>query len=341
MMMRLLDDAVRAGARTKKACAVIGLSSRTMKRWRTSAVDGRRGPSSPPANRLSAAQRAKVLSAVNSAKYRDLSPHQIVPLLADEGTFLASESTIYRLLRASNLLRHRERSRPRSERKPKEHVAIAPNRVWSWDITYLKSTIRGAYFYLYLAVDIFSRKIVGWEVHDEERADLSASLIAKACDDEHVDPGALALHADNGGPMKGSTMLATLQRLGVAASFSRPNVSDDNPFSEALFRTLKYHRSYPNRPFATLEHARIWVASFVGWYNDAHLHSGLRFVSPNARHARLDDNILALRRAVYAAARAMHPERWTGATRNWRPVGRVYLNPAVRKLRGHEGVLPS
>ena len=332
-MLSLVAEAVAAGARETEACAICRISPRTLKRWRANVEDGRRGPKTSPANRLSEEERANALRLCNSPAYRDLSPNQIVPLLADQGIYVASERTLYRLLHAAGQARHRGRARPRSTTKPKEHVASAPNQVWSWDITYLRSRIRGAFFFLYLVVDVYSRKIVGWEVHDDERADLSADLVECACEREQVSPGSLVLHADNGGPMKASTMLATLQRLGVAASFSRPNVSDDNPHSEALFRTLKYHRTFPAKPFANLEDARRWVEGFVAWYNNEHLHSSLRFVTPAARHQGLDAGLLAKRHAIYVAARTKNPGRWSRRTRKWMPVGPVQLNPTSE--RGH------
>lgn len=147
-----------------------------------------------------------------------------------------------------------------------------------------------------------------------------------------VNVNGLVLHSDNGGPMKGSTMLATLQRLGVVPSFSRPGVSDDNPFSEALFRTMKYRPGYPGKPFASIEQARAWVTGFVGWYNNSHRHSGIRFVTPDERHSGRDVDILARRAAVYEQARRRRPERWAGSTRNWTPVGAVYLNPQQRDV---------
>lgn len=329
MIVELVEEAVSAGAREGRACKVAGIAARTLARWRASkeGKDRRRGPTTPSAHRLSEAERKRVLDVVNSPEFRDLSPKQIVPRLADRGEYIASESTIYRILREEGLLTHRERSRPRGASKPKPHVARGPNQVWSWDITYLRSPIRGAYFYLYLVVDIWSRKIVGWEVHEQERSDLAAALIEATLLLEKVDPNQIALHADNGPSMKGSTMLATLLRLGVAASFSRPNVSDDNPYSEALFRTLKYSPAYPRKPFASVEQARAWVARFVRWYNNEHLHSGIRFVTPEDRHQRRDTRILAKRSVVYADARKRTPRRWTGATRNWKPILAVHLNP--------------
>ena len=163
--------------------------------------------------------------------------------------------------------------------------------------------------------------------------ELRRSLVQTAIHDERADARRLVLHADNGGPMKGSTMLATLQRLGVVASFSRPSVSDDNPFAEALFRTLKYRPGYPSKPFANIESARAWVQGFVAWYNGEHLHSGIRFVTPADRHAGRDKAILARRHEVYTAAKERTPQRWSGPTRDWSPIGAVYLNPVKQEAR--------
>ncbi|MGH7654736.1 MAG: transposase, partial [Gemmatimonadaceae bacterium] len=205
--------------------------------------------------------------------------------------------------------------------------ATGPDQVWSWDITYLKTPVRGLYCYLYLMLDIWSRKIVGWQVYDVESADCAAALFTDTCAAHRLDPRGIVLHADNGGPMKGATMLVTLERLGVLPSFNRPRVSNDNAFSESLFRTLKYRPEYPAQPFADLAAARAWVGQFVHWYNTVHLHSAIRFVTPAARHAGRDTAQLRARQAVYAAARARHPARWSRATRNWTPIPIVTLNP--------------
>ena len=183
------------------------------------------------------------------------------------------------------------------------------------------------FFYLYLIVDIYSRKIVGWEVHERESAELAALLIEKAVLAESCTLRPLVLHADNGSPMKGATMKVTLERLGIIASYSRPRVSNDNPLSEALFRTCKYRPDWPNKGFATKADAQAWVKFFADWYNAEHLHSAIRFVTPNARHAGLDPSTLATRTLLYANARAQKPERWSGKARNWQPAGSVWLNP--------------
>lgn len=330
----LLDTAVKTGARLSKACALLGLSVRTVQRWRTQGphgFDARFGPKTSPGNKLSVAERRQVLAVANEPAHRDLSPKQLVPKLADEGRYLASESTFYRILREEQLLHHRQPSRPPSANKPREHCASGPCEVLSWDITYLRSPIRGVFYYLYLIEDIWSRKIVGWAVHDVESMDHASRLIDATAAQLGRDPMGMVLHSDNGSPMKGSTMLATLQRLGIVPSFSRPRVSDDNPYSESLFRTLKYRPAYPRGPFKDLEAARAWVADFVTWYNTEHLHSGIGFVTPHDRHEGNDIRILAARRQTYHAARKRHPERWSGDTRTWGRDENVMLNPARDK----------
>jgi len=330
-MRGLIEDAVTAGARRAPACQLVGLSVRTMERWRAdpegTTADARHGPHHAPANKLSDAERRTLLATMNAAAFRDLTPHQIVPRLADFGRYLASESTMYRVLRAAQLLAHRGRAKAPVRRTVCAHVATAPNQVWSWDITYLTTPVRGIFLYLYLIMDVFSRKIVGAAVYECESADLAAALFLETCRAQHLDPRGIVLHADNGGPMKGATMVATLERLGVLPSFSRPRVSNDNPFSESLFRTLKYRPEYPAQPFVDLADARAWVSAFVRWYNTTHLHSGIRFVTPADRHAGRDVALLAARHLVYAAAHRRHPERWSGRTSNWDPIVDVTLNP--------------
>ncbi len=336
MTCALVDEAVSAGASAEAACEVLGLSTQTVARWKAEeggGEDHRTAPRPSPTHKLTKAERAAILATCNSPEFRDLSPKQIVPRLADSGRYLASESSFYRVLREEGLLAHRSPARPPTHHRPRELVAAGPNTVWTWDITYLRSPVRGTFFYLYLVLDVFSRKIVGWTVEGEEAMTISACLLERTCSSENVGPGCLVLHADNGGPMKGSTMLSTLQRLGVVASFSRPHVSDDNPYSEALFRTLKYRPGYPRRPFANIEEARAWVKGFVCWYNTEHLHSSLRFVTPVDRHQRLDPALLAKRHTLYQAARRKTPRRWSGRTRNWTPIGPVTLNPHPEDIK--------
>lgn len=316
-----------AGARQGVACEELGIDERTVQRWRGQREDGRSGPKTTPRNALTSQQRRRVLDVLTSERFRDHSPRQIVPRLADEGIYVASESTMYRLLHSEELLVHRGRSRPSTHHRPPELVASAVNTVWSWDITYLRAPVRGSFFYLYLVEDLYSRSIVGWEVHEQESAEAAGRLIERTCRGLDVDSNGLHLHSDNGGPMKGATMLATLQRLGVVASFSRPRVSDDNPYSEALFRTLKYRPGFPNRPFRDINEARNWVSGFVRWYNSQHLHSALNFVTPDDRYHGRDKAILAHRHRLYQRTKMQQPHRWSGETRDWSPAPPAVLNP--------------
>lgn len=326
--MKLIQEAVTAGARLSKACELVGLSIRTYQRWlKLGGVgDLRAGPKTEPGNKLSAKERKRILEVLNSEEFRDLSPSQVVARLAERGEYLASEATMFRLLKEEKQLAHRGKAKEPQDRIPVRRVATRPNQVWSWDITRLRCPIRGAFFYLYMVVDIWSRKIVGWSVHAEESADYASDLIRKAARDERVDVNTLTLHSDNGGPMKGSTMLATLQSLGIVPSFTRPRVSDDNAFSEALFRTLKYRPEFPREPFADWAEATRWVADFVRWYNYEHRHSGIAFVRPIDRHEGRDIAILEARKATYEEAKKRHPERWgSRPTRSWKRPERVVV----------------
>jgi len=329
-ILALLGEAVTAGARQARACELIGLSARTVQRWQRDCDrdDARTLRVQRPHNRLTPLQREQVLSVLNSAAYGHLPPSQIVPRLADQGRYVASESTMYRLLRERGQLAHRGRARPANPaRRPRPLSARAPNQIYSWDITYLPTPVKGQFYYLYVFLDLFSRKIVGWQVYEAEDSERASELLRDICRRERIAPGQVVLHSDNGGPMKGATMLAMMQQLGVMPSFSRPAVSDDNPYSEALFRTVKYHPRYPTTPFKSLTDARSWVERFVRWYNVEHRHSAIRFVTPQQRHDGHDKALLRHRHAVYQRARQMYPERWSGPTRNWSRIEQVHLNP--------------
>jgi putative transposase len=327
-----IGEAVDSGARKYKACEYIGLNVRTYERWfdaeKKVREDARKLREFTPANKLSPAEEDEIVAIVNSAEFADKSPHQIVPILADKGQYIASESTFYRILRARELLTHRHATKPATKvEKPKELVAEQPNQIWSWDITYLATTILGQFFYLYLFIDIFSRKIVGWQIFTEESSEHASALMLDICRRENISPNQLTLHSDNGSPMKGATMLATLQQLGIALSRSRPSVSNDNAYSESCFKTLKYRPDYPSKPFDSLAEARTWVEQFVTWYNTEHRHSAIRFVTPEQRHRGEDVAILEKRKIVYQTAKLLKPFRWSGDTRNWDWIPKVSLNP--------------
>jgi len=333
-ILSLIDEAQEMGARLAPACNIIGMSAKTAQRWRQSQTkqDGRQTTKREPVNKLTEIERQRIVTISNEVKYAHLPPSKIVPLLADKGRYIASESSFYRVLKAEKLLEHRQKSKPAREIiKPKVLTATGPNQVYSWDITYLPTRIRGLYFYLYLVMDIYSRKIVGWQVNSQESSALAADMIKDICDRESVSPHQVTLHSDNGSPMKGATMLATLQELGIIPSFNRPSVSNDNPYSESLFRTLKYRPEYPERALTDILAARSWVSGFVDWYNQEHLHSVIKFVTPEQRHKGEDAKILRNRKRVYLKARSEHPERWSGNIRNWNRVQEVYLNPEKHK----------
>jgi putative transposase len=330
--IELIDEAVAGGARKARACELLGLSLRTVQRWtRAGDVGEDRRPSAQrptPPNALSEAERGEVLAVCNSPEHASLPPSQIVPRLADAGIYLASESTLYRVLRDADAQHHRGRAKaPRAPTPPPSHTAHGPNQVWCWDITYLPGPVRGMFFYLYMIVDLYSRKIVGWDVQAAENSDHADAVIRRAVLAEDCIDQLLVLHADNGSPLKGSTLMATLERLGVTPSHSRPRVSNDNAYAETLFRTLKYRPAYPANGFADLAAARAWVLEFVRWYNTEHRHSAIAFVTPEQRHSGRDTAVLAQRQALYEQAKSAHPERWSGAIRDWTAPGAVTLNP--------------
>lgn len=331
LIITWLEEAIANGARQKSACQIVQISVRTFQRWKSLdevPEDGRLTRDFIPANKLSSEQRQQVIDVANSEEFTNCSPHQIVPILADRGEYIACESTFYRILRDEKLLAHRHSSRPaRHVKRPDELIATAPNQVYSWDITYLASNVKGLFFYLYLFIDIFSRKIVGWQVYDEQSSEHAAAVIRDIHENEKLAEGQVVLHSDNGSPMKGATLLGMLQNLGIAPSFSRPSVSNDNAYSESLFKVLKYRPDYPGKPFETIEAARAWVGEFVDWYNNQHRHSRIRFVTPAQRHNGEDRAILEQRQHVYRHAKQQHPERWSGEIRNWNPIDSVALNP--------------
>jgi transposase InsO family protein len=309
------------------------ISLRTFQRWVRDGddavkADSRTTSTRPaPANKLSEDERAQILAVANSEEFASLPPTQIVPTLADRGVFVASESSFYRVLKAAAQQHHRGRAKKPSSRVATSYCATGPNEVWSWDITWMPAAVKGQFYYWYMVLDVFSRKIVGHEVHVAESAELASLLMRRASLAERLAGRPLVLHSDNGSAMKGATMLATLEQLGVAPSFSRPRVSNDNAYAESLFRTCKYRPDYPAKPFESLDEARTWTQKFVRWYNHEHKHSGLKFVTPAQRHSSQDAAILARREKVYRDAKNRNPERWSQSTRNWKLEDQVWLNP--------------
>jgi len=333
LAIRLIDEAVTDGAREFKACEVLNISQRTLFRWRsknTPDEDQRPHAIRPkPSNKLTRQEKERIIEVVNSPEYKSLPPSQTVPALADKGEYIASESTMYKVLKEHSMQHHRGLSKAPVKRTISTHYADGPNQVWMWDITYMPAGIKGKYYYLYLILDLYSRKIISWEVYEKESADYASKLVRRAfmSGNRTKDMKPLVLHSDNGSPMKGATLLETLIMLGVMPSNSRPRVSNDNAYAEAIFKTLKYRPGYPRKGLASLEDARTWVLKFARWYNKEHHHSGLNFLTPEQRHNGLGQAVLVNRKAVYEAAKLKNPNRWSRNIRNWDLEERVWLNP--------------
>jgi putative transposase len=332
-LIAIIDTAFKTGARKNRACSEIGLSLRTYRRWTTQdgLIVGDKRPEADkaePKNKLTQAERASIINICNSDKYASLPPSQIVPSLLDEGEYFGSVSTFYRTLKQVGQLVHRGRSRVRKKvSRPTTYTASKANEVWSWDITYCHSKVRGQYFYLYMIEDIYSRKIVGYEVHENECGIKAGELLERTCWREKTGRSSLVLHSDNGAPMKAVTMKVKMEELGVTPSYNRPRVSNDNPYSESTFRTLKYRPNWPSHGFSNLSEVRDWVQGFVDWYNYEHKHSRIKFVTPSERHDGLDGDILEKRKAILLEAKTKNPLRWSGDVQNCDAIGEVTLNP--------------
>jgi len=287
----LIKQARIDGARLNSACQTVEIDPATFRRWQRDNIvvpDQRAAAKRPtPINKLTPQEKEVILLTCHLPEFQSLPPSQIVPTLADRGCYIGSESSFYRTLREADEQHDRGRTKPRHKRaKPDEYQTTGPNQCWTWDVTWLKSPVNGRFYYLYMMVDVFSRKITAWEVHG-------------------------CLHADNGAIQKSSTLRATMEWLGVESSYSRPRVSNDNAISEALFRTTKYRPNYPHNGFKSLEHAQQWCKDFVQWYNEEHKHSAIKFVTPSQRHRGEDVQILAKRDALYRQAKAAKPSRST------------------------------
>ena len=335
-----LEEARAGGARLASACALAGIDPRTLQRWQRGGGlwhgDRRSETHRPaPSHALTAAERARIIEGANEPRFAETPPARIVPVLADEGTSIASESSLHRVLRAAGQINRRARARPpRPSRPPSTHVATAPGQVWCWDVSFLPAQVQGRWFYLSLILlslilDLFSRKVVGFEVDETDSADHASDLARRRALAEgvHATCSKPVLHGDKGATLKATPVLAMLAWLGITPSYSRPRLSDDNPFIEALFGTAKYRPAFPPKGFVDRGAARQWAADFVHWYNHEHRHSGIRSVTPAPRHAGQDRALLARRHALDQQAGQGNPRRWSRHTRNWTPLEAVTLNP--------------
>jgi transposase InsO family protein len=274
----------------------------------------------------------EVLDTLNDDRFVDKPPRQVWAELLDEGTHLCSVRTMYRILEDANQIRDRRNQRSHGAYVRPELVAEAPNRVWSWDTTKLPGATRGHYFTLYVALDIYSRYVVGWTVARYESSTVAHAFLADACRDQRIRPGQLTVHSDRGAPMKAKSTALLYSDLGITASYSRPRVSNDNPFSESQFKTLKYRPASPER-FHTLEEARSFFRELFDWYNERHYHTGIALLTPSDVHHGRSEAIVAARQRALDAAYERHPERFVrGAPQHPRPAPAVWINPPATAL---------
>ena len=307
------------------ACRALGVSRSTFYR-RARPAPGRRQPRPMPARALSKIERQQVGATLASPRFVDRSPAEVAATLLDEGRYLCSERTMYRILSANGGVKDRRNQRVHPPFAKPELVATAPNQVWSWDITRLLGPRTWSYYYLYVLLDLFSRYAVGWMVADRENSALAQRLIEETCLKQGVEPKTLTLHSDRGSPMTAQGTAQLLARLGVTRSLGRPQVSDDNPFSEAQFKTLKYHPGFPSR-FPDQDNATAYCRSFFPWYNTEHRHAGIAMLTPETVHYGRAQAALEQRRRALSAAWKRHPERFVGGQPAHKPLPQaVWIN---------------
>ncbi len=310
---------------TKDACEALGVPRASYHRAQHPPQFGPR--LRRPPRKLSTREETTVLDTLHSERFVDSAPEEVVATLLDEGQYLCSPRTMYRVLERHDEVRERRRQLSRPSYQRPELMATRPNHLWSWDITKLLSQVKWTYFYLYVVMDVFSRYVVGWMVADRESADLAKTLFAETAERQGVQPGQLTAHADNGAAMSSQVLAQFFANLGLTKTHSRPYVSNDNPFSEAQFKTLKYMPDFPNR-FTNQDHATSHMRVFFPWYNFEHRHSGIGMYTPADVHfGRADARHLA-RAQVLEAAYRLHPERFPGGCPAPQPVPTaVYINP--------------
>lgn len=307
------------------ACAALGVARATLYRRRRPPTPPRPRPTPPRA--LSAAERGDVLAVLHEERFVDKAPAEVYAELLDEGTYLCSPRTMYRILDSEKEVRERRDQLRHPPRSVPRLTATAPNQVWSWDITKLLGPVKGQVFHLYVMLDIFSRYVVGWMLAQSESAQLAARLIRHCCATQEVVPGQLTIHADRGTAMTSKTLEQLAIEMDIGKSHSRPRVSNDNPFSESQFKTAKYRPDFPDR-FGSAQDARVWARRFFGWYNDEHHHSALGLLTPADVHLGRAAAILEHRQHVLTGAFAAHPERFVnGPPEPQRPADQVWINP--------------
>ena len=327
-----IDEAKTKGVRMAPVCEALGIHPRTYSRWKDHALDRRKGSPKKTKRSLTEEERRKIIEVCTSDRFKDSTPGEIVAILAEEGIYIASERSFYRVLKNAGLLHHRRNSRPaRKVQQPPELKATGPDQVYSWDITWLPSKVNGLFWYCYAVIDVWSREIVGWSIHERESEQHGRELFESIKQRRNLN--GVWVHSDNGNPMRGATFSVWLASLGMFLSHSRPLVKNDNPYIESFFRTLKYHAAYPGR-FATIEQARSWMGDFIDWYNRTHRHSGLGYITPEQRRCGDDIRLFALRNKTLQKAFELHPERFPKrGPKMWKSKRVVYLNPSHETKR--------
>jgi putative transposase len=337
-MTAALEIAPQVGV--KAACDALNVSRATVYRRRCPRLVRARPR---PARALADEERARILEVLHAPRFVDCAPVEVYAALLDEGVYIASASTMYRVLRESRSVRERRAIRRHPSYARPELRATSPNQVWSWDITKVRGPDRRDWFHLYVMLDVFSRKVVGWLLAAKESAKLAEQWIAETLANEGIAPGMLTVHSDRGTSMRSKTVAELLDDLGVTKSHSRPRTSDDNAFSEAAFKTVKYHSSYPGS-FASVQDGREYFALFFSWYNTEHHHSGIAMLTPDVVHYGRVEEVLAVRQAALDAMYAAHPERFVhGRPKVARPPVEVWINRPTQQLDLPNGVdgLPS
>lgn len=316
----------------RAACQSLNVARSSLYRARQPQTEAK--PRPKPGHALSEAERRQVRAVLNSERFMDCAPRQVYATLLDEQHYLCHWRTMYRILAAAQEVRERRNQRRQPTYTKPELLATGPNQVWSWDITQLKGPGKWQPFYLYVILDIFSRYVVGWLIADQESGQVAQILIAESCAKHNIQPEQLTLHSDRGSPMKSEPVVQLLRDLGIDKSLSRPHVSDDNPFSEAQFKTLKYRPDYPGR-FGTIDQARQWARLTFNWYNHDHYHSALGLLTPASVHFGQAEAIVAQRQQVLHAAYQAHPDRFVkGPPVVHRPPQAVWINPPHLDTQG-------
>lgn len=309
-IIKAIDEAVASGARLFKACEAIQLGERKLRRWRKSDVDGRKGGYRAINQRLNESEKDAIVAALNMPGIDKLPLKVAHATLMDMGICLASASTFARIIKERSVVRNTSPRKPNKAKRP-ELVATEPGQVWCWDITWLDAPTKGTYYYLYMIIDMFSRKVVGWEVYAKEDGNLARGLFSQALADEGIPAGQIKIHADNGKPMRSKKLRGLFELMGVTASYGRPHTSNDNAFAESLFATFKGRVSFPEY-FSSIEAARDYCLEFFTWYNCMHLHSNLDFVTPQSVHEGSHREVYENRNLMLKANRLAHPSRHGG-----------------------------